>query len=145
MICCWFGNSEMVTLRHLCVGPEPAKDTWQVGRLGESPSEVPWAANQETSVLVLLYLWSCVICVCVIFTTLNPAPLSPYCTFHGVYPVQVTRNNRELSTAPPVEESMWWVRRAHKKSNGPTVTLHAAWGRNKRCLSWIIRNESVSR
>lgn len=69
-----FGNREMVTLRHLCLGPEPAKDTQQVERPGESTSEVPQAAHQEISVLALLYLWSRVACVCVIFSTLKPAP-----------------------------------------------------------------------
>lgn len=64
----------MVTLRHLCLGPEPAKDTQQVERPGESTSEVPQAAHQEISVLALLYLWSRVACVCVIFSTLKPAP-----------------------------------------------------------------------
>lgn len=87
----------------------------RVARQDESPTEVPYAGSQETSVLVLLYLLSYVCaCVCLIFSTLNPAPLSTSCASSGIYsvpgPVQIIRNNREPATAAALEGFIWRAR-----------------------------------
>lgn len=88
-------------------------------------SALGWKSRDFTLGLALFVVSCARVCMCVsfIFSTRNPAPLPTYCTFNGVYsvqgPVQLTRNNRESTTAAALREFIWRVRQVHQRAAGP--------------------------
>lgn len=111
---------------------------WKSRDLGSGPhllSSVCVCAHVCAYVYMFVYahVHMCLVCVSFIFSTLNPAPLSTYCTSSGIYSVPglswVPRKKAKLATAAALKEIAWRegkesTRKGSRPHGGPSCTLN---------------------